>query len=226
MTTSQCGLLGGAIVLGLLYIALIPLQPYPFSWLLKPLPMLLYAVLMWRAFPGAAGRWLALGYVAAAIGDFFLDYGNRDGLFRQALIAFLVNQIAFLVAFRTLSAGAPWRWPRALPAIAYSALLAVWLVPRAGALQLPVAIYLGCLLGMVVLACRVEARPGLLWLGAQLFLLADSLIGVNKFATPLPHAVLVIVSLYFSGQTLIALGLLRQRAHHGGVQPGGATMSR
>ncbi|KFN48820.1 lysoplasmalogenase [Arenimonas composti] len=202
-------LFAAAVILGVAYIAAIPLQPWPGSWLLKPLPMLLYAALMWRTFEGATGRWLALGYGAAAAGDVFLDYGARDGLFRQALAAFLVNQIAFLVAFATLGSGRPWRLARALPAVAYSLLLAVWLVPKAGPLMPPVAIYLACLLAMVVMACRVEPAPRLLWLGAMLFLLADSLIGVNKFAAPFPHAVLVIVTLYFSGQTLIALGLVR-----------------
>ena len=208
-----------AITLGLLYIALIPQQPYPGSWLLKPLPMLLYAFLMWRTFPGAVGRWLALGYVAAAFGDFFLDYGERDGMFRQALAAFLVNQVAFLIAFAKLSAGSPWRWLRAAPAIAYGVLLAAWLVPKAGALQVHVSIYLAFLVAMAVTACRVEAAPRLLWLGAMLFLLADSLIGVNKFAAPFPNAVLVIVSLYFTGQTLIALGLLRHRAAIAAIAP-------
>ncbi|NLB14156.1 MAG: lysoplasmalogenase [Gammaproteobacteria bacterium] len=209
MTPQQRTAFITALVLGLAYIALIPQQPWPLSWALKPLPMLIYAALMWRVFVGATGRWLALGYVAAALGDFFLDYGERDGLFMQALLAFLVNQIALIVAFARLGAGRPMPWLRALPALLYCVLLAAWLVPRSGHLMLPVAVYLGSLLAMAVMACRVEARIGPVWLGAMLFLLADSLIGVNKFATPFPHAVLVIVCCYFTGQSLIAWGLLR-----------------
>lgn len=209
MTSAQRRAMALALLLGLAYIALIPLQPWPLSWLLKPIPMLIYAVLVWRAFPGASGRWLALGYVAAALGDFFLDYGQRDGLFLQALLAFLGNQIAWVIAFCRLGAARPLPWRRALPAVLYSGLLALWLVPRAGHLMLPVAMYLGALLAMALMACRVEARPGLVWLGAMLFLLADSLIGLNKFATPFPHAVLIIVCCYFVGQSLIAWGLLR-----------------
>ena len=94
-----------AIGLGLLYLALLPFKPYPLGWLLKPLPMLLFALLVWRAFPGAPGRWLALGYGAAAAGDFFLDFGDRDGLFIQALLAFVDNQIAFAIAFVSLGRG-------------------------------------------------------------------------------------------------------------------------
>ena len=37
----------------------------------------------------------------------------------------------------------------------------------------------------------------------MLFVVADSLIGVNKFVQPFPHAVLVIVCCYCSGQALI-----------------------
>lgn len=201
-----------AIGLGLLYLALLPFKPYSLSWLLKPLPMLLFALLVWRAFPGAPGRWLALGYGAAAAGDFFLDFGDRDGLFIQALLAFLVNQIAFAVAFALLGRGRAWSWLKAAPVLIYALALAAWLLPAAGVLQLPVAIYLGCLLLMALLATRLETRPGPVWLGAMLFVVADSLIGVNKFVQPFPHAVLVIVCCYFSGQALIAWGLLRLRA--------------
>ena len=212
MTSHPYRLYALAIALGLLYLLLLPLKPYPLGWLLKPLPMLIFAVLAWRAFPGAAGRWLALGYLGAAAGDFFLDFGERDGLFLQALLAFLLNQLAFSVAFVLLGRGRPlWRW-RGLPVLLYALAMAAWMLPAAGALQVPVAIYLGCLLAMALLAGRLEPRPGPLWLGAMLFVVADSLIGLNKFVQPFPHAVEVIVSCYFSGQALIAWGLLRASA--------------
>jgi uncharacterized membrane protein YhhN len=201
-----------AIGLGLIYLALLPLKPYPLGWLLKPLPMLLFALLVWRAFPGAVGRWLALGYGAAAAGDFFLDFGDRDGLFIQALSAFLVNQMAFVIAFALLGSGQPWHWRRSVAVVLYAAAMSAWMLPAAGTLLVPVAIYLSCLLAMAILAGRVETRPGPLWLGAMLFVVADSLIGVNKFVQPFPHAVLVIVTCYFSGQALIAWGLLRASA--------------
>ena len=124
-----------ALLLGYLYIALIPFKPYPLGWLLKPLPMLLFAWLVWRDYPGAAGRWLGLGFVAAAAGDFFLDYGNRDGLFVQALLAFLLNQLAFVAGFLLLGRGRPWRWWWSLPVIAYAIGMTLWMLPGAGALH-------------------------------------------------------------------------------------------
>lgn len=201
-----------AIVLGVIYLLLLPLKPYPLSWLLKPLPMLIFAGLAWRAFPGKVGGWLALGFLGAASGDFFLDFGDRDGLFIQALVAFLVNQLAWVVAFLLLARGRPWLLWRSLPVTLYAFAMAAWMLPAAGALQVPVAIYLACLLLMAILAGRLEGRPGPLWLGAMLFVVADSLIGVNKFVLPFPHAVEVIVTCYFSGQALIGWGLLRASA--------------
>jgi alkenylglycerophosphocholine/alkenylglycerophosphoethanolamine hydrolase len=202
-----------AVLLGVAYIALIPLQPYSLSWLLKMAPMLIFAWLAWRALLGAAGRWLAAGFLAAAAGDFFLDYGNRDGLFIQALLSFLLNQLAFIVGFLLLAVGRSWRWSWrwSVPVLLYCVLLALWMVPAAKGLHVAVGIYLASLLCMALCATRVEATPGPLWLGAMLFVLADSLIGLNKFVYPFEHAVLVIVSFYFSGQALIAWGLLRLR---------------
>ncbi|MBD9483572.1 lysoplasmalogenase [Pseudomonas sp. PDM14] len=211
MPTAHRYLFGLALLLGALYIVLLPFKPYPLGWLLKPLPMLLFAWLALRSIRGAAGGWLALGFVAAALGDFFLDYGDRDGLFVQALLAFLVNQLAFIVGFALLARSRSWRLLWSLPVIGYAVLMISWMLPGAGALKVPVTLYFVCLLAMALCAVRVEQRPGPLWLGALLFVIADSLIGVNKFVQPFPHAVLVIVCCYFSGQSLIAWGLLRLR---------------
>lgn len=47
-----------AVALGLIYLVLLPFKPYPLSWLLKPIPMLTFAVLAWRAHPGKTGFFL------------------------------------------------------------------------------------------------------------------------------------------------------------------------
>lgn len=211
MSVPQRYCFGLAVLLGYLYIVLLPFKPYPLGWLIKPLPMLVFAWLAWQSQAGRVGRWLALGFVAAGLGDFFLDYGDRDGLFRQALGAFLLTQLTFMRGFGLLARGRSWRLLWSLPALLYGVAMAAWLLPAAPGLQLPLALYFVCLLGMVMQATRVEQRPGPLWLGANLFLLADSLIGVNKFIQPFPHAVLLIVLCYFTAQSLIIWGLLRLR---------------
>ena len=49
----------------------------------------------------------------------------------------------------------------------------------------------------------------------MLFVIADSLIGVNKFAMPFEYAVPVIVTIYFTGQVLIAVGVLGLKGRSG-----------
>ena len=171
MTKTQRNLFMVALILGVAYILLLPFKPYPYSWLLKPLPMLIYAVLLFQAFPGWVGRFLAIGLVGAAAGDFYLDYGDRDGLFRQALLSFLVNQIAFTVAFVLLARKHIWHWPRAVPALLYGVILAFWILPLAGNLQIAVTLYLISLVLMAVMAARVEPTFGCLWIGSLLFVI-------------------------------------------------------
>lgn len=60
-----------AVALGLIYLALLPLKPYPLSWLLKPIPMLIFALLAWRAWRGTIGTLLGVAFIGAAGGDFF-----------------------------------------------------------------------------------------------------------------------------------------------------------
>lgn len=66
-------------------------------------------------------------------------------------------------------------------------------------------------MSMAILAGRLEEKLGPIWLGAMSFVLAGSLIGVNKFAEPFAYAIPIIVTFYFLGQSLIAWGLLRIR---------------
>src|SRR5690606_2060720 len=150
-----------AVVLGLIYLALLPLKPYPLSWLLKPIPTLIFAALAWRAWRGVTGILLGLAFLCAAGGDFFLDYVDRDGLFIQALCSFLIIQLALVGAFSLLARRKRWLHRRMLPFSPYSLLLAPWRVPVAVTYQFPVAIYLLCIYALAIMACRVEAKPGL-----------------------------------------------------------------
>ena len=73
-----------------------------------------------------------------------------------------------------------------------------------GALPVPLA-----LVEMVaVLAAGVEDRPGRVWSGAVLFLVADSLIGIDRFIAPFAYSEIVIVGLYTTAQFLIFTGML------------------
>jgi alkenylglycerophosphocholine hydrolase len=69
---------------------------------------------------------------------------------------------------------------------------------------------------MTVTALMVRSSP---WLGAGavLFLVSDSLIGINAFIAPFPASTAIIVSIYLSSMLLIARGVFGSRS---GAQPG------
>lgn len=203
-------LFGLAVILGALYILLWPLHPYPLSYALKASPVLLLAVVAWLQYRNAEislrAAWLyALAMLTSAAGDVFLDF-DRSLYLKQALAAFLLAQlsyIALLWPLRQSRAGDAIR--SGLPAL-FAAFLLWQFYPNTGALWWPVLIYVLCLWGMAVLALRSGNR----WIagGGVLFMLADSLIGVNRFWLPFEHSTPVIVSIYISAQLLLGYGLL------------------
>lgn len=194
-----------AVICGALYLLLWPLHPWPFSYALKALPVLLLAV-MAQALLHGRERWLyTLAMLSSAAGDVFLDL-DRTLYLKHALFSFLITQLAYIALF----------WPRrqvvkgmvlrvVLPALVAGFLL--WqFYPNTGALWWPVVIYVVCLWGMAVLALL----SGNHWIaaGGVLFMLADSLIGVNRFWLPFEHSTPVIVSIYLTGQLLLGYGVL------------------
>ena len=150
---------------------------------------------------------MAIGFLAAAAGDVFLAL-DRQALLLQGLLCFLVTQIAYVTAFlgrqRPLGSRLEYRIPLAV----FGAVLLAVMLPGLEGFLLPVAVYTVALVAMAVLAAGVEARPGRIWFGAALFLVADSLIGVDRFVAPIPYAETVVVGLYMIAQFLIFTGML------------------
>lgn len=181
---------------------------YPGHWLLKASPMLLAAgVLAVRLAPRYAVP-LVIGYLAAAAGDIYLAL-DRQLFLMQALLCFLVTQLAYIAAFSGQRQALGKRWKLWVPAVIYGALMYALMLPGLDEFLLPVLIYVAVLVSMVIAASLVEPKPGLLLTGAVLFLIADSLIGLNRFVAPLPAAEQIIVAIYTSGQLMILAGALK-----------------
>lgn len=184
------------------------LPPWPGEALHKAAPMLLAAGVLFAALPRRLGVPMALGFLFAAAGDAFLAV-DRQAYLIQALGCFLVTQLAYCAAF--VQRAAP-LLSRPLPRIAvlvYGLLMLAWMWPGLGDFRVPVSVYVGVLIAMGVLAVGVGPRPGRLFAGAALFVIADSLIGINRFVGEFAHSERVIVAVYATGQYLIFTGALR-----------------
>lgn len=198
-----------AAACGYCYLMLWPLHPYPLSFALKATP-LVWMVLLCARTPKAQ---LSLGQKALFItamvfsigGDVFLDL-NRQLYLKPALGNFLFAQLAYIALF----------WParrlrrdniRVLPLmIVASAFMLSRFYPNTGAMWWPVVVYVVCLVAMFL--CALWTRQWPLMLGGGLFLIADSLIGINRFWLPFEHSTPVIVSFYITGQLFLSYGVL------------------
>ena len=103
-----------------------------------------------------------------------------------------------------------------LGVLAFSVTLAVWMLPNLGKLTVPVMVYIGALTLMVesALLAQFKASQRSHWVvwGALLFMLSDSMIGVNRFKMAVPLRDYLVWGTYYIGQCGITLGYLAEKA--------------
>jgi len=174
-------------------------------WLVgKPLPVLALALWVLRAPRSAYRNRLAAGLALSLVGDVLIE-----GSFVAGLAAFLLAHVAYTAAF--VADTKRLHLLRALPVAVYGAGMMALLWPGLGDLRLPVVAYAMAICTMVWRsAARVgntgAPRPGE-WAalaGAILFALSDTLIALDRFHSPVPHARIPISLLYWAGQAGIA----------------------
>jgi uncharacterized membrane protein YhhN len=183
---------------------------HPAFYLLKPLTtaLILGAALSLAPASGAGYRLIVVAALALSLlGDICLMF-EGDGWFTAGLGSFLLAHVGFIVAFlKGVTLALPPAWT--LLPLLYGLGLCAWLLPRAGSLRIPVALYCLVLLGMTLAAAlRLQAlagRPALLAVGgALLFVVSDSSLALRKFAGAYRGAQALILSTYWVSIGLIA----------------------
>ncbi|MDR3419542.1 MAG: lysoplasmalogenase [Nevskia sp.] len=179
-------------------------------YLLKPLTTALILAGTLAATPVADAdyRWrVAAALLLSLAGDACLMFeGGR--WFAAGLASFLLAHLLFVAAFlKGVAPAVPPAWT--LLPVAYGLGLCGWLLPRAGSLRIPVALYCLVLLGMALAAAlRLRALggrgPELALAGALCFVASDSLLALRKFGGPYRGAQALILSSYWLAIGLIA----------------------
>lgn len=197
-----------------LYLVGLALDLFWLKLLTKPWLVLALAATVWsRAGPGAGQR-IAWGLAAGAVGDVCLALPHA---FLPGMIAFAIGHGLYVAAFV--------QWNRApapvllLPVSLYAG-TGLWLMlPGAGALALPLVVYVLIIAAMIWRAAACALAPGgnLLarWgplAGALLFGLSDTLIGIHRFTQPLPGAAFAIILTYWAAQALFAATAIERRS--------------
>lgn len=152
-------------------------------------------------------RAVAVGLVFSLIGDVFLTLPRR---FLHGLGAFLLAQIAYILAFRSgaQSAGVA---GLLLAGVAAGVLWYLWPALQRQ-LKAPVTVYVIMIALMAALAIgRMLRQPSAAALlaasGAALFMSSDAMLAINRFRRPFRLAELGVLTTYFTAQWLIALSV-------------------
>jgi alkenylglycerophosphocholine hydrolase len=195
-----------------LYLVGLALDLFWLKLLAKPWLVLALAIAVWRLAGKGAGRLIAWGLLAGAVGDVCLALPKA---FLPGMIAFAIGHGLYVAAFL--------RWNRA-PALALLAPVGIYagtglclMLPGAGALTVPLLVYVLIIAAMIwrAAACALQPREEILlrWgplAGALLFGFSDTLIGIHRFAHPLPGATASIVLTYWAAQALFAAAAIRR----------------
>ena len=168
---------------------------------------------------------LALALALCAAGDALLSRPGERA-FGLGVAAFAAGHIAFVILFLSLPGADLQRLISSphvfaiLGLLTLGTVMALRILPAAGDLRIPVALYIPIILSMSLAALSLPPSPAtaLILLGAALFLLSDSLLAVETFllddGQPLARALARIVwpsywmaqALFLAGFTGIPLG--------------------
>jgi len=198
-----------------LYLVGLALDLFWLKLLTKPWPVLALAAAVWRGSGPGAGRQIAWGLLAGALGDVCLALPHA---FLPGMIAFAIGHALYVAAFLQWNRTAA---PLLLAPVVLYAGTGLWLMlPGAGALALPLVIYVLIIAAMIWRAAACALQPGenmlLRWgplAGALLFGFSDTLIGIHRFTQPLPNAAAAIMLSYWAGQALFAATAIQRETH-------------
>ena len=173
--------------------------------------LLLYFFSMSAGFP--RWRWhVVLALIFSWVGDVCLIFSDW---FVQGLIAFLIAHLFYIIAYhQTGAATGLLKAADIVKVSVYGVILIAVIYPGLGQMLVPVLLYAGVLLAMVLWAHKRRNATNrqsftLVATGAVLFAISDGMIAINKFAMAIPAERILIMSVYITAQFLIIQGLIK-----------------
>lgn len=158
----------------------------------------------------ATGRWVLAALALGLVGDVAL-LGDSEARFLAGLGAFLVGHLAWVAAFVAAGLESPVLGLVGCLVVVVALVLGRAIVPGAHrdggvALAAPVVVYMGVIAAMAVTGWATGRL--LVGLGAGLFVVSDTVLGLGRFERERRHTGLVVMVTYHGGQMLLVAGLL------------------
>ncbi len=154
--------------------------------------------------------------VFSLLGDISLMFTEINSLFFiGGLLAFLTAHIFYIIVFLKKRNSSKNIITVVLFLSIYAIILFYFLKDGLEKLLIPVIVYMIAILTMGVTAFLRQERVSkisfiLVFIGALLFILSDSLLAINKFYNPIPYSRIGIMTTYAIAQFFIILGLKKQ----------------
>lgn len=190
------------------------IKPYPLSWAVKLLPMLFLIGIAWQSLKSSSldGRFFIAGLVFSACGDFILDY-DRVNWFIFGLGAFFIAHLFYLASLKPYIKKLHQAkfYITTIAYMIYGACMLTLLANGLGDLFIPVVAYMSILLLMALATVFSEKSNVWLVLGGISFVLSDSLIGFNKFYSPIAYVDIAIMITYYLAQFALLTGFLKAK---------------
>ncbi len=198
----------------------------PLIFITKPMLMILLSLWFYletKENPTRFARYILGGFVFSIFGDTFLMFiengAGGEIFFLLGLGSFLITHLFYVAAFLEYQkteigfiAQNKWLF---LPFAAFLLMNTAFLwdgIPMD--MKIPVVIYSSAIVAMTMSCLNLKTKTlktsfQILFSGVLLFLISDTLIGINKFHTKLSYARIMIMIPYLLGQYLIAKGAIR-----------------
>ncbi|MFA1819281.1 lysoplasmalogenase [Virgibacillus oceani] len=199
------------LVMSVVYLFIIPDQPFIFTLFFKLIPMIMIIMYAFRQLfiEKSISQWLIItGLIFSIIGDATLHW------FIIGLIAFLIGHLFYTAGFLARWTFSWIRFAMIIPIAGYAILIGREMVTALNnggeeGLMVPVILYI------IVIAFMAWAAvmTGNLWaiLGGVLFVISDSILAWNMFVSPIANSGVLVMVPYYTAQFLIAhsLGTIR-----------------
>lgn len=195
------------LVMSVVYLFIIPDEPFVFRLFFKLIPMVMIIMYAFRISAGKKpiAQWLIItGLFFSIIGDGTLHW------FLIGLTAFLIGHLFYTAGFLTCWKFSWIRFAMMIPIAGYAIFMGIDITAALTgggneALLIPVILYIVVIAAMAWSAV-MTGNP---WaaLGSILFLISDSILAWNMFVSPIANSNELVMTTYYGAQFLIAHSL-------------------
>ncbi len=202
-----------AALLSASYLFVPQLFTFPAQALVKSMPIWFLALIAWLEAPIRSRTALSLALVFSGLGDFILA-SPFDLAFLTGMAAFFIAHLFYLwILTRYLRKWSELDTSRRTIIVligVYALVMGALVLPKTGPLMPAIAAYF-LILSLMVAASFAGTVSRWTRLGAVLFVLSDTMIGIDRFVAPLEFRHIAVMASYYAAQIFLLAGICWQR---------------